>query len=66
MLANPVKKDSTDVSNGKPIIDYYTDFLSGKVVTFMQQLTAADQLKNLIMFTSWIFWNSVLTPAATI
>ena len=30
-LQNPVKKDSTDVSNGKPIIDYYTDFLSGKV-----------------------------------
>ena len=30
-LQDPVKKDSTDVSNGKPIIDHYTDFLPGKV-----------------------------------
>lgn len=30
-LQDPVKKDRIDMSNGKPIIDHYTDFLSGKV-----------------------------------
>ena len=30
-LQDPVKKDSTDMSEGKPIIDHYTDFLSGEV-----------------------------------
>lgn len=64
-LQDLVKKDSTDMSNGKPIIDHYTDFLSGKVEKYYIYATT-DQLKNVMMFTSWIFWNSVLTPAATI
>ena len=66
-LQNPVKKDSIDVSNGKAIIDYYTDFLSGKVEKYYIYATTdcSRSTKNLMMFTSWIFGNSVLTPAAT-
>ena len=30
MLARP-SEETTDLSNGNPIIDHYTDFLSGKV-----------------------------------